>query len=113
MGETAKVRAFVDAYIQAFETFDAVAYELIALRMLDLEDPCVIAVVDDGSVSTRRSNFAQLGKKLTEAEEACAEKVRATDDPQTVRREGWTARGWAIPTGPFARIILRAVPDDL
>lgn len=95
------------------ETFDPVAYELIALRLLDLEEPCVISVVDDGSVTTRRSNFAQLGKKLTDAEEACAEKVRSTEDPQTVRRGGWTARGWPIPTGPFDRIILRATPDDL
>lgn len=95
------------------ETFDTVAYEWLAARLLDLEDPCVISVVDDGSVSSRRSNFAQLGKKLTAAEEACCEKVREAEEPQTVRRDGWTARGWPIPTGPFARIILRAVPDDL
>jgi predicted transcriptional regulator len=95
------------------ETFDPAAYEWIALRLLDLEDPCVISVVDDGSVGTRRSNFAQLGKKLTAAETACADKVRETEDPQTVRRDGWSARGWPIPGGPFDRIILRAVPDDL
>lgn len=95
------------------EAFAPTAYEWIALRLLDLEDPCVIAVVDDGSVSTRRSNFAQLGKKLTEAEVTCADRVRETEEPQTVRRDGWTARGWPIPGGPFDRIILRAVPDDL
>jgi predicted transcriptional regulator len=95
------------------ETFDSVAYEWIGLRLLDLEDPCVISVVDDGSVTTRRSNFAQLGKKLTPAEQTCVEKVQSSEDPQTVRRDGWSARGWPIPTGPFNRIILRAVPDDL
>lgn len=95
------------------ETFPDVAFELIALRLLDLDDPCVIAIVDDGSVGLRRSNFAQLGKKLTPAEEACAAKVREHEEPQTVRKEEWTARGWPIPGGPFDRIILRAVPDEL
>lgn len=95
------------------ETFPTVAYEWLALRLLDLDEPCAIAVVDDGSVSTRRSNFAQLTKKLTEAEQACVEKVQATEEPQVVRRDGWTARGWPIPSGPFNRIILRSVPDDL
>jgi hypothetical protein len=95
------------------ETFPTVAYEWLALRLLDLDEPCAIAVVDDGSVSIRRSNFAQLTKKLTEAEQACVEKVQATEEAQTVRRDGWAARGWPIQGGPFNRIILRSVPDDL
>jgi hypothetical protein len=95
------------------ETFPTVAYEWLSLRLLDLDEPCCIAIVDDGSVSTRRSNFAQLTKKLTEAEQACVEKVQATEEPSTVRKDGWTARGWPIPSGPFNRIILRSVPEDL
>lgn len=95
------------------ETFPTVAYEWLSLRLLDLDEPCCIAIVDDGSVSTRRSNFAQLTKKLTEAEAGCVEKVQATEEPHTVRKDGWTARGWPIPSGPFNRIILRSVPDDL
>jgi predicted transcriptional regulator len=95
------------------ETFPTVAYEWLSLRLLDLDEPCCIAIVDDGSVSTRRSNFAQLTKKLTDAEAACVEKVQTTEEPHTVRKDGWTARGWPIAGGPFNRIILRSVPDDL
>lgn len=95
------------------ETFPTVAYEWLSLRLLELDEPCCIAIVDDGSVSTRRSNFAQVTKKLTEAEQACVEKVQSTEEPQTVRKDGWTARGWPISGGPFNRIILRSVPDDL
>jgi hypothetical protein len=95
------------------EAFEPTAYEWIAVRLLELEDPCVIAIVDDGSVSSRKSNFAQLNKKLTEAEERCAAKVQESEEPQTVRWDGWTSRGWPTPSGPFNRIILRSTPDDV
>lgn len=95
------------------DTFPTVAYEWLALRLLDLDDPCCIAIVDDGSVTTRRSNFAQLTKKLTVAEERCVAKVQEAEEPQVVRADGWAARGWPISSGPFNRIILRSVPEDL
>ena len=85
----------------------------MALRLLDLDDPCVIAIVDDGTVSVRRSNQNQVGKKLTSAEERCLVKVSEERDPQKVRYDGWTSQGWPIPNGPFNRIILRSVADDL
>jgi predicted transcriptional regulator len=88
-------------------------YEMIALRMLDLDEPCVIAVVDDGVVSARRGNRAAVTKKLTEAERRCLELVKEHRELQTARHDGWTARGWRVPAGPFGRIILRAVPDEI
>jgi len=95
------------------ETFATVNLEPIAMRLLQLEDPCVIAIVDDGSVALRRSNAMQATKKLTPAEESCVERVIAAEEPQTVRKEGWTSRGWPVATGPFNRILLRSVPDDV
>ncbi len=95
------------------EAFHTVNLEPIAMRLLQLEDPCVIAIVDDGSVALRRSNAMQATKKLTPAEELCVEKVIAAEEPQTVRKEGWTSRGWPVSTGPFNRILLRSVPDDV
>jgi predicted transcriptional regulator len=93
--------------------YPTAGYEMIALRMLDLEEPCVIAVVDDGVVSTRRGNRAPVTKKLTPAEQKCLELVGEHREPQTARRDGWAARGWPVPSGPFNRIILRAVPEDI
>lgn len=95
------------------EQFPTAGHMLIALRQLDFEEPCVIAVVDDGTVALRKSNCAQVNKKLTAAEQLCVEKVTAEEEPLTVRRDEWTARGWPIPSGPFRRIILRSVPDGL
>lgn len=95
------------------EQFPTAGYLLLATRQLDFEEPCVIAVVDDGTVALRRSNAMQVNKTLTTAETLCAEKVTAEEEPLTVRRDDWTARGWPIPGGPFRRIILRSVPDGL
>jgi predicted transcriptional regulator len=95
------------------ERYSSAGYEVIAARLLDLEEPCVIAVVDDGVVSSRRGNRAPATKKLTDAEQRCLALVGEGDEPRTVRSDGWTVRGWPIPGGPFNRIILRAVPDDV
>jgi hypothetical protein len=95
------------------EQFEPTAYEWIAARLLELEDPCVMTIVDDGTVASRKSNFAQVNKKLTDAEERCAAKVQDSEEAQTVRFDGWTSRGWPIPGGPFNRIILRSTPDDV
>jgi hypothetical protein len=93
--------------------YPTAGFELIALRLLDLDDPCVITVIDDGVVSTRRANRFPATKKLTAAEQKCVDKITRHGDPQTARAEEWTVTGWPIPTGPFNRIILRAVPDDV
>jgi len=95
------------------DRYSTVTYEMIALRLLDLDEPCVIAIVDDGAVATRRGNRSQAGRVLTSAETKCIEQVVTEREPQLVRREGWTTWGWPIPNGPFNRIILRSVPDDL
>jgi len=95
------------------ERYPTVAYETLALRILDQDEPCVIAIVDDGTVTTRRSNGTAVTKVLTEAERKCIEQVLEHREPRTVRFDDWTARGWAIPGGPFNRIILRSVPDEL
>src|SRR5438477_803372 len=96
------------------DVYPTAGYELIALRMLDVDEPCVIAVVDDGTVSTRRGNSRPETKKLTAAEQAAIDKLGRYEEPrQTARAGGWTATAWPIPGGPFGRIILRSVPDDL
>ncbi|MBY0460377.1 MAG: hypothetical protein K2V38_23935, partial [Gemmataceae bacterium] len=93
--------------------FSTAGMEMVAARLLDLDTPCVIAVVDDGAVASRRGNWVAVSRKLEAAERACVEKVMELDLPQRVRADGWTAWGWPVPGRPFRRIILRAVPDDV
>ncbi|HEY2786788.1 MAG TPA: hypothetical protein VGJ05_17640 [Fimbriiglobus sp.] len=87
--------------------------ETIALRWLDLEEPCVIAILDDETVSSRRANRFAATRKLSVAEELCAEKVKETAKPAQVRNDDWSAWGWPTKGVPFGRIVLRAVPDEV
>ena len=93
--------------------FRTASLETIAHRLLDLDDPCVIAIVDDGVVASRRGNAASTSKKLTPAELACLTRVMEQDLPDRQRFDGWTVQGWPVPNRPIRRVILRAVPDDV
>ncbi|QDU23399.1 ImmA/IrrE family metallo-endopeptidase [Urbifossiella limnaea] len=100
----------VPALHQAFRT---AKMEAVALRLLDLDSPCVIAVVDDGVVAVRRGNGQPADRKLTDAEQQCHDRVAQLELPERVRTGGWTADGWPVPNRPFRRVLLRAVPDEL
>ncbi|HYH63960.1 MAG TPA: hypothetical protein VD866_04610 [Urbifossiella sp.] len=93
--------------------FRTARMEAVALRLLDLDSPCVIAVVDDGVVAVRRGNGAPTDRRLTAAEQQCHDRVAQLELPERVRADGWTADGWPVPNRPFRRVLLRAVPDEL
>jgi predicted transcriptional regulator len=94
------------------KAFRTAGYEMIAHRLLDLDDACVIAIVDDGVVASRRGNAMPVSKKLTPAEEACLQRVLDQELPDTQRAAGWRVQGWPVPHPAFRRVILRAVPDE-
>jgi hypothetical protein len=87
--------------------------EAVAWRLLDLEETCVVTIVDDGSVASRKGNRVAVTRKLEAAEQECVEKVTELELPHRARRGEWTAWGWPVPGRAFRRIILRAVPDDV
>jgi predicted transcriptional regulator len=94
--------------------YPTVGYETIAVRLLDLDEPCVIAIVDDdGTINLRRSNCFQAPKKLTDAEVACRESILQSGEPAKVKGAGWIVRGWPTPGVPFRRIVLRSIPEDV
>lgn len=93
--------------------FRTARMEAVAMRLLDLDSPCVIAIVDDCVVAVRRGNGAPADRKLTAAEQQCHDRVRALELPERVRAGGWTADGWPVPNRRFRRVLLRAVPDEI
>lgn len=93
--------------------FRTARIEAVALRLLDLDSPCVIAVVDDGVVAVRKGNGAPADRKLTVAEQQCYERVVKLELHERIRADGWTADGWPVPNRRFRRVLLRAVPDEI
>ncbi|MFO0938811.1 MAG: hypothetical protein U0798_20090 [Gemmataceae bacterium] len=96
------------------EKYPTVGYETIALRLLDLDEPCLIAIVDDdGTIAARKSNRFQAPRKLTDAEQRCRAEIERTNEPARTRGSGWVVWGWPTPGVPFRRMIFRSVPEDV
>lgn len=106
-------RAGYDLF-QIKERYTTVGYEMIALRLLDLDEPCIIAIVDDdGTVAARKSNRFQAPRKLTDAELRCRAQIEESGEPAQARGSGWRVWGWPTPGIPFRRMIFRSVPEDV
>ncbi len=86
-------------------------YELVAWRLLDLPEPCIITVAADDRVQRRRSNAWPITKALHLAERECQRRVRHDGRPQVVSAGGWTVQGWSMPGPDGQREILRSVVD--
>ncbi|MBY0229481.1 MAG: hypothetical protein K2W96_09400, partial [Gemmataceae bacterium] len=92
--------------------FSTAGGELLAWRMLDLPEPALVTVIDNGSVSKRKANAFRVPKELGEAERRCLVLVQEESRPHRVRIDGWTVQGWPVHGADRRREILRAVPDD-
>jgi hypothetical protein len=87
--------------------------ELLAWRLLDLPEPCVITVVDNDHVQRRRSNAWRVRRELEPAERECQRYVHYYSRPRVVCAGGWTVQGWPLHRPDWKREILRSVgPED-
>jgi len=111
LGDEARASGFDLEALKA--TFATASHELIAWRLLDLAEPSLITVVDNGHVTKRRANQWRASRALSEAEAECLEYVHEHSRPHRVRRGGWTAWGWPVHQVDWRREVLRAVPDDI
>lgn len=62
--------------------FKTPAYEIIALRMLDLDSPCIITIVDNGHISKRKSNCCNPSKILSPTEAMVLNYVHENSRPK-------------------------------
>ncbi len=92
--------------------FPTASHEVIAWRLLDLADPCIITIIDNDHVHRRRSNAWRMRKELSGPEKLCQRYVNQYSRPTLVREEGWTVQGWPIHQADWKREILRSVVDE-
>jgi hypothetical protein len=94
------------------EQFATASHEVIAWRLLDLPEPCIITIVDNGEIYRRKSNSRQVRKVLAPAERQCLARVGQFSRPAFVRSGGWSVQGWPIHQADWKREVLRSVPDE-
>jgi predicted transcriptional regulator len=94
------------------ERYRTASHEVIAWRLLDLPDPCVITIVDNDRVTRRRSNAWPVTRRLAAAEQVCQKRVHDSGRPRTVNKEGWSVRGWPVHQPDWKREILRSVFEE-
>ncbi len=86
--------------------------EMLAWRLLDLPEPCIITVVDNEHVQRRRSNAWPVRRELLPAERECQRYVHYYSRPRVVCAGGWTVQGWPLHRPDWKREILRSVGGD-
>jgi hypothetical protein len=94
------------------EQFSTASSEVIALRLLDLDEPCIITIHDNGSIVRRKGNAYRPPKTLARAERECLEQVCEYSRPYTTSADGWRVQGWPVHTVDWRREILRSVVDE-
>jgi hypothetical protein len=95
--------------LQLKERYRTASHEIIAWRILDLPEPCIITILDNDHVSRRRSNAWQVRRKLEPPEQECQRYVHYYSRPRTVQEDGWTVQGWPVHQADWKREILRSV----
>jgi hypothetical protein len=85
---------------------------VIALRMLDLPEPCIVTVVDNGRVSRRRSNSWPVTRRLESPELECQQYVHSQGRAHVVFRDGWRVHGWPVHKPDWKREVLRSVVEE-
>jgi hypothetical protein len=88
------------------------SHEVLALRFLDLPEPCVVTIIDNDHVHRRKSNGPRVRKELTAAEEKCRRYVNRYSRPRVVQEKGWTVQGWPVHQSDWKREILRSVVEE-
>jgi Zn-dependent peptidase ImmA (M78 family) len=88
------------------------SHEVIALRFLDLPEPCVVTIIDNDEVRRRKSNGPRVTKDLEPFEVQCQQYVHQKGEPHTLREGNWTVRGWPVHQSDWKREILRSVVEE-
>jgi predicted transcriptional regulator len=92
--------------------FASASHEVIAWRLLDLDEPCVLTIVDNGAIYRRRSNAWRVRRELAPAERECQRLVHDEGRPHVVRAGGWAVQGWPVHQRDWRREVLRSVVEE-
>ncbi len=89
------------------QRYATASHEVLAMRMLDLPQPCIISIIDNDKIHRRRSNAWPIDRRLHPSEQQCQQLVRARGEPSRLMHQGWTVSGWPVHQADWKREILR------
>lgn len=90
------------------ERFRTASHELIARRLLDLPNPLVMAVFDQGKLQWRRSNLPGRLPAWSGEEQTAWQRCHETGKPQERHNERWDVTAWPIHEPDWRREIVQA-----
>jgi hypothetical protein len=97
--------------LELTKRYSTAGTERLAWRLLDLEESCIITVVDNDHVQRRRSNAWPVRRALLAPERECQRYVNHYSRPRVVVGGGWTVQGWPVHRSDWKREILRTVGE--
>jgi len=93
--------------------YETASHEVIARRLLDLPESCIITIMDNDAIHFRRGTGARIStRRLEPPEKECQRYVHDYSRPRLVRKDGWTVQGWPVHQPDWKREILRSVVDE-
>ncbi|RPI80510.1 MAG: ImmA/IrrE family metallo-endopeptidase [Planctomycetaceae bacterium] len=89
------------------------SHELIAWRLLDLDEPAVTTVIDQGRLTRRRSNFGGRLPGWTAFERECLAESQAKSQPVVRSKNDCSVAVWPVHEPGWRREIVRLVFHDV
>lgn len=96
--------------LQLKARYRTASHELIAWRLLDLRQPSIVSVFDQGKLIRRRSNSRGQSPPLSPIERACSRQVHESGEPLQRTIGGLHVQAWPVHEPHWKREILRTTP---
>ena len=90
--------------------YPSASHELIAWRLLDLDEQKVMTIFDQSRLTRRRGNLASPPPKLQQIEISCWEQVHQYNRPMTLHGNGIQVTGWPVHEPDWKREVLCTSP---
>lgn len=88
------------------------SHEVVAWRLLDLPEPCVITIFDNNHLTRRRSNAWPVTRQAHPVEMQCQRYVNEYSRARRTQGEGWSVQGWPVHQADWKREILRSTYEE-
>jgi Zn-dependent peptidase ImmA (M78 family) len=95
------------------ERYRTSSHEVLAWRMLDLPQPCIITILDNDKIHRRRSNAWPTKRELLPVEKKCQQAVHRHGKPQRLADSGCSVQAWPVHQAEWKREVLRSVLDEM